>query len=1017
MSYSSALDAESSLLGDGPSLNGLPVQLTSFIGRERAMQEIARLFDAARLVTLTGPGGCGKTRLAVQMAPLLSRRLNADPIWIDLASINDEGLIAQTISRALNLAETPDGASLNAVIPHLQRRDTLLLFDNGEHLVEALAEMAELLLTQCPPLRLLVTSREALNIPGETAWTVPPLSIPDEGGGDPSEFASSEAVNLFVDRARSVDPSFALTPANSPSVIEICRSLDGMPLAIELAASRVNVLGPSEIANRLRQSFHLLTAGRRTALPRHRTLQATIDWSHELLSEPERRLFARLSIFNGGFSLDAIEDVCSDEGLSAEELLDISAQLAAKSLIVVERHGSSNRFRMLQTIHQYAREKLSASGELNRLRERHARWCVALAESGAELESAGQAELVERFEAEHDNFRAAMSWALESNDPETLARIAGALWRFWLMRGYLDEGTRWLTAASSRLSDTSTLRPTALLGAAVLTCHQADYERSRGLFEEAGRVYRVQGDRNGEGEVLYGLATVAQFQGQYRQAADYFEATLPLFNHRRGEALSQMGLALTLLYLGEFERSEILCQQSLDRCREIKDDRSIAGALTTLGIIRLARGKINAAEDVCLRSLELRRRVGDRGGMAHSLTVLGEISLQRGDVAAAAANFREALQLRFVTADHGGIAGPLEGVAAAHIMSGAAADGVREMAVAHALRARYGVSPTPLERAFCDRHLDVARERLGPSTYDLVWAEGLSSDFDTVLRAAISALDRGDMQQPQMIGQDVQQATRDADPPRTGVSLQICALGSVRVLRDGEEIPSGDWTYSKARELLFFLICSGPSTKEQIGLALWPDASDAQLRSVFHTTVHHLRRALGDPAWILFRNGTYQFNRARSFSYDVGEFERLLSRARGIASTDRAVAVQMLEQALAIYQGKYLADLTDSDWHLPRQEELEREQVNALLLLGDLLLAGGRSNDAEDVYRRALAVDEFLETAHRGLMQALAIQGERGKALRQYQALTTLLRDELSTEPDLATRQLYEKIQSDATLN
>ncbi|MGA7670743.1 MAG: BTAD domain-containing putative transcriptional regulator [Nitrolancea sp.] len=991
----------------------MPVQLTSFVGRERAIDEIARLFDVARLVTLTGPGGCGKTRLALQSAPLLRRRLRRDAIWVDLASITDVELIPQTIARAMNVTGATDGATLDAVIAYLRRLDPLLMLDNAEHVISTIAQTAELFLTQCPELRVLVTSREALNIPGETAWHVPPLSVPDADRIDGADALSSEAVRLFAERARSVDTSFELNADNARSVVEICRRLDGMPLAIELAASRINVLGAAEIAARLEQSFHLLTTGRRTALPRHRTLQATIDWSYEQLSEPERCLFARLSVFTGGFKLDAVEEVCSGDGIEAEDVLDLCAQLADKSLVIVDRGGSSSRFRMLQTIQQYAREKLADSGELDQMCQRHAHWCATLAQSGAELESAGQAGLVDLFEAEHDNFRAAMRWAIDNHCPETLGEIAVALWRFWLMRGYLREGESWLREASSQLPESSQLRAPALMGCAVLICHQGEYHRSEPLFREALALHQRHGDRNGEGEVLYGMAIMAQFQGHYHDAVRHFEKTLDLFEHARGRALSLMGLSTTLLSLEELDRAAELCEQSLELCREIDDDRSTASALTSLGMVALTRGDLDRAAEVCEQSLELRQTLGDRGGVAHTLTIQGYIALERKDLVSAKRELRRAFLLRKEMRDNAAMAGPIEGLAAVQMVQGDLETGVRILALAESLRTKYETPRSPIEQRICDRSLEIARRGLVEDRFNRWWAHGQVDDVasiewlsqDPTLDDAVSAMveSSAPVNQP--------------DPPArsTSAELSIEALGHTRVMRRGHVIEASEWTYLKARELLFFLIQSGASTREQIGLALWPDATEAQLRSAFHTTVHHLRRALGDPAWILFRNGTYAFNRARSFSYDVGEFEQELSRARGLATTDRGAAIARLERAVHLYQGTYLADLTNAEWRLHQQEELERQYVNALLLLGDLLMANNRFDAAADAYRNAIDADEFLESAHRGLMRALAAQGERGQALRHFQTLTLLLRNELSTEPDHATHHLYEQIRTDST--
>lgn len=984
----------------------LPVQLTSFVGREDAMAQVGRLFSAARLVTLTGPGGCGKTRLALQVVPALAKQLDCDLVWVELDSVTDPVLVPQTISRAVSAVDAPDVDVLNSIVSNLRASSRLLIIDNCEQVIAILAQIAEQLLMRCPRLYLLVTSREALNIPGETAWNVPPLRLPEDETGD----RTSESVRLFVDRARSADPSFNLTPGNIEDVARICQRIDGMPLGIELAASRLRLLGVHEVADRLDQSFSLLTAGRRTALPRHQTLHATIDWSYELLTPDERMLFARLSIFSGSFTLGAVEDVCVDDSLQQPDMLDLLANLVDKSLVIADRYPGGSRYRLLQTIREYAREKLSGQGGEVTFRSRHARWCVQLAESGYDLEAAGQAEIVERFEQEHDNFRAAMQWSFESGDAERLGRIASALWRFWLMRGYLREGESWLLKASGRLPDESPLRPSVLHGAAVLTSYQAEYKRSTKLFNEALMLYRRHGDLDGQGASLHGLATSAQYQGEYDVAAKHFEEALLLFNHPRGRAISRMGLALTLAYLGDFGRAESLCTDSLELCRSIKDDRSLAGALTTLGIIRFARGEMNLAEEVCRESLELRRRVGDRGGIAHTLTVMGWIALEQINALLAARRFREALSLRYETSEIGDIAGPLEGVAAVDISNGATERGTQEMATAESIRNSHGTSLTPIERNFRDRYLSIARSNLDASRFQSYWDAGLSSEPDEILRSALAPVEVRTGTEPNVDSERGSFPSDPSDELEKVPELQVFTLGRSRVLLRGGEIPGRDWTYAKSRELFFYLLERGPSAKEQIGLALWPEASESQLRSAFHTTLHHLRRALGNRAWIFYRNGTYRFNRSRSFSYDAGSFEQEISRARRLATNDRRAAIELFDRAVARYQGKYLADLVGVDWHLNKQTTIEREYLESLLLLGDLLVIENQFTRAADVYRRAIAADQFLESAHRELMRCFELQGERGQALRHYQTLAMMLDEELGAEPDEQTRELYERL-------
>jgi DNA-binding SARP family transcriptional activator len=469
-----------------------------------------------------------------------------------------------------------------------------------------------------------------------------------------------------------------------------------------------------------------------------------------------------------------------------------------------------------------------------------------------------------------------------------------------------------------------------------------------------------------------------------------------------------MGLAMTRLYLGEADRAAALCEESLTLCREVGDERSIAGALTSLGMVALARGDQTRAEQACHQSLEIRRALGDRGGMAHSLTILGGIFLERGEVDAAMDAYREALALRRETGDSGGTPGPLEGLAAVAAIRGDAAMAVRLFDAAAAFRSRHDTPSTPIELAFRDRYRELACARLGDAGVTGLHSALGDADLDQLVTSALAS-ER--IAPPEHASAEEAAVPTDSDTTTAPAPLRldIKAFGEISITRDGALIEANAWTYAKARELLYFLLCMGPSTKEQIGAALWPDASETQLRSAFHSALHHLRRALGDPEWIIFRGGRYSFNRARSFSYDVGQFEQELSRARGNTS-DRSAAIALLERAVDRYSGDYLEGLTETEWHSPKQQELERARTEALLVLGDLLLAEGQVARAVVAYRRAVSADPLLESAHRGLMRCYARQGERGLALRHYQELAEMLRSELATEPDGMTHALVEAL-------
>lgn len=432
-------------------VHNLPGSLTSFIGRERERVEIRNMLGASRLLTLTGPGGGGKTRLALQVTGDLAAEY-PDGAWlVEFAPLAEGSLVPQAVAAALGIREQPGRPLADTLTGALSEKEMLLVLDNCEHLVDAAAHLAEALLASCPRLRIIATSREPLGMPGEMIWSVPSLSAPEPGHRyTAAELEAYESVQLFIERARYHSPAFLLTPRNAPAVAEICRRLDGIPLAIELAAARVG-FSAEEIAARLDNSLRLLTAGGRTAPPRQRTLRGTLDWSHGLLSAPERTVFRRLSVFAGGFTLEAAEAVGSGAGIAKEDALDLIARLVDKSLVVAQAPGEGGmRYRMLEPIRQYARDKLEESGELEAVRHRHASWCLAFAEwADSGLQGPDQAKWVERLEMERPNAQAALGWSLEA-EPETALRLAATLGHFWYRYGPTVEGRRWLEAALER---------------------------------------------------------------------------------------------------------------------------------------------------------------------------------------------------------------------------------------------------------------------------------------------------------------------------------------------------------------------------------------------------------------------------------------------------------------------------------------------------------------------------------------------------------------------------------------
>ena len=416
----------------------LPLELSSFVGREKEVAEVKRLLGDNRLVTLTGPGGCGKTRLALAVAFEVVEDFGEGAWWVGLAPLSDPTLVPQAVAQALEVHEQPGFSLTETLADALRNKRLLLILDNCEHLIEACARFAHTLLTSCRHLRILATSRETLGVAGEADWRVPSLTLPEvERPPSVDDAVHYEATRLFVERARSRLSTFSLTPENAQAVAEVCRKLDGMPLAIELAAARVAMLSVEQISERLEDPLRLLSAGDRTAEPRQRTLRATLEWSHELLSEPERLVFRRLSIFAGGWTLEAAEAVCAGEGLEEEDVLELLSRLGDKSLVVAEV-GSEDavRYRMLEPVRQYAWKLLEDSGEAEQVRERHATYYLELAEEAEpELKGARQGEWLGRLEREHGKLRTALGWSIEGGDADLGLRLAGALERLWWTRG------------------------------------------------------------------------------------------------------------------------------------------------------------------------------------------------------------------------------------------------------------------------------------------------------------------------------------------------------------------------------------------------------------------------------------------------------------------------------------------------------------------------------------------------------------------------------------------------------
>jgi predicted ATPase/DNA-binding CsgD family transcriptional regulator len=690
------------------SKTNLTHHLSSFVGRKKELAQIHLYLAQTRLLTLIGVGGCGKTRLALQIATeLVSTHAFEDSVWwVELATLTDPALVPQAVAQTLGVRESFDQPVIESLVDYLLDKNVLLALDNCEHLLAACAQLAEKLLLGSPQLKILATSREPLGLAGETTFLVPSLSLPEEVNPLlPPDLAGYDALALFLERTKSVLPAFIPTEQNMATILQVCRQLDGIPLAIELAAARVNVLTVEQIAERLDDRFTLLTASNRTAvLPRHQTLQATIDWSYDLLSEKERILFRRLAVFAGSFTLDAAEAVCSDDTIARSEILDGLAHLVSKSLVVAQILGQRQaRYHYLEMMRDYARDLLRASGEENALRDRHRDWFLDLAEAArAQWRGPRQKEVFDQLEVEHDNLRAALEWSKrDSGLAETGLRFGSALWRFWEIHGHLHEGLQYLMdlLALPNGQAPTTARAKALYGAGYLAMIQGTQESfgvSEGLMNQSMAIAQELDEPQLIAYGIYGLGILARYRGENERAVKQLEKSLILFRQlsdRVGTYISLYNLAEVAAARGDYEQAQTLHEESLTLKREQGDEWSIANSLMSLAMLARLQGDHQQAINFIQEGLALFENIGDRTNIAFCL-------LEMSVIAAVQGYSQMAVQI-YAAADM-----PLEGL---------------------------GYPRKHADRAESERQLAIVRARMGEARFKAAWESGRALSLDQAI--------------------------------------------------------------------------------------------------------------------------------------------------------------------------------------------------------------------------------------------------------------------------------------------
>jgi predicted ATPase len=726
----------------------LPVQRTGLVGRDKEMAAAKELLlrEDVRLVTVTGPGGIGKSRLAVQVANDLVEHFPGGTHFVPLSSLSDPALISAAIVQAMGI-QAGGRSPLQILSENLKDplgAPILLLLDNFEHLIQA-APMVAGLLAMGPHLRIMVTSRAALHVYGEHEFPVPPLAMPDAQATPSVEvLAQYPAVALFVQRAIAVKPDFELTRENASAVAEICARLDGLPLAIELAAARVKVLSPSSMRTRLTSRLQLLTGGARDMPERQQTLRAAIDWSYDLLTPAEQKLFRRLSVFVGGCTLEGAEAVCDARGDLDLDLLDGMASMVDKSLAQqVEPGWGESRFLMLETIREYALEKLEASGEEGLTKRAHAAYCLVLAEEQAADQSGAEgSEWMERLALEHDNFRAALEWLTETGNAEWGLRLGTALFRFWERREYLAEARSRLRALLQLpgAAAPTKARARALFAAGVLGAEQGDYASADTLIRESLDISRQSGDTQGAAVSLNALAVNARDRGDLPVARPLFEESLALWRESgdpKAVARSLSNLASIVKLQGDNARASLLYAECMSIFQGLGDRMGVAWSLNHQGDVARDQCDSTAARALYEQGLAIFRELGDRWGIAGTLADLGSLAREQGNYFAACSLYRESLRL-FQEMDHKrGIARLLECFAGAAAVQLEAERSLRWAGAAAALRQNIGAPLTPAEQTKLEASLSQARQALSNTVGVTAWLEGWTLPVEKVIEEVL----------------------------------------------------------------------------------------------------------------------------------------------------------------------------------------------------------------------------------------------------------------------------------------
>jgi non-specific serine/threonine protein kinase len=729
--------------------HNLPRPVTSFVGRKSEIGEIKQLLTISRLLTLSGPGGCGKTRLALESATELIEKYTHGIWFVDLTALRNPELVPQAIATVLGVRETQGQPLMAALTDFCQQKEMLLILDNCEHLVDACAKTVETLLQKCAQIRILATSRELLQVAGEMVWKTAPLLLPDlqslpaAGPALTKILSDYEAIQLFCERAQSHVSGFAIDTQNALAIAQICHYLDGLPLAIELAAARIKTLSTQQIEVCLQQSIEVLVQESRAALPKHQTLRATLDWSYELLNEKEQILLTRLSVFSGGFILWAVEGVCAGDGIKEFEVLDLLTQLTNKSLIRVVNQQGKVRYHLLETVKLYGAEKLQQAREETEVRNKHLRFFLSLAERAEpELINPSEATWPDRLEAEHNNLRAAINWSLESSATAAGLQLTAALSRFWSARGYTSEGRHWLEKALSEgHHEPESLRAKALIEAGTLAWNQGDFTQATTYHQQSLLLYRGLGDEQGMAYALNHLGVQSLDQGEYEQAIPLLQESLKIFrklNWKRGISLALGNIAIVTYNQGDVKQAQALLEESLVLCRENNDKDVIGTILGSLGFIARDQGDYGLARALHEEQLAIARAIGNKVHIARALHDLGSVAREQMDYDSAKRFHAESLKILHHIGNRRGLVESLEQLGELAGSQGQAGRAVRLFGFAEELRRALHYPMQACDLTHYEHSVAAIRIALTETVFNRILAEGRAMTLEQAIEYALS---------------------------------------------------------------------------------------------------------------------------------------------------------------------------------------------------------------------------------------------------------------------------------------